>query len=101
MATIHPVHVYLDANGEVTEWVVSDDDGYTPSERPGMVRCAVPRSDYDSLPNPMNVTGITVFHSLKKLCIPLLETIDAKVAAKCQASCDALELQIIADLPSS
>lgn len=97
MTTIHPVHVYLDASGNVTEWIISDDDGFRPSERPGMVRVPVARKDYDALPSPLNVGGVAACHDLAKLCLPVLATIDSKLAAVCQANCDALDAKIAAD----
>lgn len=94
---IHPVYVYIDGNGNVTEWVISDDDEYNPSERPGMVRVSVPRKDYDILPPALNVGGIAVCHELTKLCIPVLMVTNSKLAAVCQAKCDALDVKIAAD----
>lgn len=92
-----PVYVYYDINGNVSEWVVSDDVGYSPSERPGMARVSVLRADYDTCPSPLNVGGIAACHSLNKICVAALTLADPVRGAKCQANITALDAQIVAN----
>jgi hypothetical protein len=94
MATIHPVHVYYDANGNVTEWVVSDDDGYSPSERPGMVRVFIPRATYDTLPPDLNISGAAVQLDLNKACVSALLIADPVRGQKLQANIAAVDAQL-------
>lgn len=90
----HPVYVYYDANGNVSEWVVSDDDGYTPSERPGMVRVFIPRKTYDALPPDLNVNGAAVQQDLNKACLSALLQADPKCGARLQANIAAVDAQL-------
>lgn len=94
---LHPVYVYYDINGNVSEWVVSDDVGYNPSERPGMVRVSTPRASYDACPPPLNVGGIAACHDLDKICVAALTLADPIRGAKCQANITALDAQIAAN----
>lgn len=94
MTTLHPVYVYYDANGNVSEWVVSDDDGFSPSERPGLVRVSCLRSDYNALPQDLNIAGMAVPHALNKLCVSALIAVDATLGAKLQANIAAVDAQL-------
>ncbi len=94
MTTIHPVHVYYDANGNVTEWAVSDDDGYSPSERPGMVRASISRATYDALPPAYNFAGLAVEHDLNKACLAALLQADPARGAKLQVNIATADAQL-------
>lgn len=98
----HPVYVYYDANGNISEWVVSDDDGYIPSERPGMVRVFIPRKTYDALPPDLNIAGAAVQQDLNKACVAALLLADPVRGQKLQAKVTAVDAQlaIIAALPT-
>lgn len=96
MTTSHPVYVYYDVNGNVSEWAVSDEDQYSPSERPGMVRVSIPRKTYDALPPDLNISGAAVQQDLNKACLPELLKADPVRAAKLQANIAAVDAAITA-----
>lgn len=86
MTTNHPVYVYYDVNGNISEWAVSDEDSYSPSERPGMVRVSIPRKSYDALPQDLNIAGAAVQHDLNKACVAALLLADLPRGLKLQAN---------------
>lgn len=86
----HPVYVYFDANGKLSELVKSDDDAYSPSERPGEVRVCIPRDVYDALPRHLTLPGMAMPFELSKACLSALLESDPERGLKLHATISAL-----------
>lgn len=80
--------VNFDANGTIQTAVLTTDDNFEAHKQQGCTLAIVPVATAGLLHD---------LHELKKACIPAISIVDKNLAAKCQADCDVIDTQRLAD----